>query len=226
FHIVSQIGYMILGLGLFSLAGIAGAIFYIVHHIIVKTSLFLAGGMVEHTTGTAALTKLSGLMHRAPVMAVLFALPALSLAGLPPMSGFVAKVALVEAGLDAQRLLIVAVSLVVSLLTLFSMAKIWAGMFWGEPDHPGAPGPRRPAEGKRVQDPGFRLHAPWPMTAATSALVVVSLAVAVAGYLRWHGAERAVHRGEALPPLRIPLLVAVGLVVASLAALIVVIVGR
>jgi multicomponent Na+:H+ antiporter subunit D len=165
FHIVSQIGYMILGLGLFTLAGLAGAILYIVHHIVVKTSLFLVGGILERTTGTAALDELSGLLRRAPVLAALFALPALSLAGLPPFSGFVAKLALVEAGLDAGRSVVVGVSLLVSLLTLFSMTKIWAGVFWGGD---GAEGPAAP-----------RLRAPLPMTAATTALVVASLVLAV-----------------------------------------------
>ena len=64
FHIVSQIGYMIMGLGLFTIAGIAGAIFYIVHHIVVKTTLFLVGGLVENATGTGALNRLGGLLHR------------------------------------------------------------------------------------------------------------------------------------------------------------------
>lgn len=167
FHIVSQIGYMILGLGLFSLAGLAGAILYIVHHIVVKTSLFLVGGMIEGATGTAALDRLSGLLRRAPVMAALFALPALSLAGLPPFSGFVAKLALVEAGLDLNRDVVVGVSLLVSLLTLFSMAKIWAGVFWGSA-----------AEGEPRGGPA-RLRSPLPMTAATGALVALSLVIAL-----------------------------------------------
>jgi multicomponent Na+:H+ antiporter subunit D len=87
FHIVSQIGYMVLGLGLFTVAGLAGAIFYIVHHIVVKTTLFLVSGLIEVSAGTGALSRLSGLTRRAPVVAVLFALPALSLAGIPPFSG-------------------------------------------------------------------------------------------------------------------------------------------
>ncbi|MGH2688090.1 MAG: proton-conducting transporter membrane subunit, partial [Actinomycetota bacterium] len=126
FHIVSQIGYMIFGLGLFTVAGIAAGIFYVIHHIVVKTALFLVGGLVEAATGTGALHRLGGLLHRMPVAAALFAIPALSLAGLPPFSGFVAKLGLVQEGLALQRHVVVAVSLLVSLLTLFSMTKIWA----------------------------------------------------------------------------------------------------
>ncbi len=167
FHIVSQIGYMILGLALFTVAGVAAAIFYIVHHIVVKTTLFLVGGIVEHATGTGALHRLSGLVTRMPVTAVLFLLPALSLAGLPPFSGFVAKLGLVEAGLGQQRNLVVGVSLLVSLLTLFSMTKIWAGAFWGTAGGDGT------AEGS-----GKHLAVPALMVAPTAALVVLSLAIA------------------------------------------------
>src|SRR5690606_28422005 len=100
FHTVSQIGYMVMGLGLFTVAGLAGAVIFIVHQIVVKTTLFLTGGLVEHREGTGHLDRIGGLVRTAPVLAVLFLLPALSLAGIPPLSGFVAKFALVEAGLD------------------------------------------------------------------------------------------------------------------------------
>ena len=132
FHIISQIGYMIMGLGLYTIAGLAGAVFYVVHHIPVKTVLFLVSGLVEHVGGTSALARVSGLLHRKPVVAALFLPPALSLAGIPPFSGFVAKLALVDSGLRAEQWTVVAVSLVVSILTLVSMTKIWSGVFWGD----------------------------------------------------------------------------------------------
>ena len=169
FHIVSQIGYMIMGLGLYSLAGLAGAIFYIVHHIVVKTTLFLVGGLIEQATGTGALHRLGGMARHTPVIAALFLPAALSLAGIPPFSGFVAKLALVQAGLDAGRPVIVAVSLLVSVLTLFSMLKIWAGVFWGEPDE----APPLPVVA------GGRLALPRLMILSTAGVVALSLAVAV-----------------------------------------------
>jgi multicomponent Na+:H+ antiporter subunit D len=184
FHIVSQIGYMVMGLGLFTLAGLAGAIFYIVHHIVVKTALFLVGGMVEHVTGTAALSRLAGMARRAPAVAVLFAIPALSLAGIPPLSGFVAKLALVEAGLAIGQGGIVAVSLLVSLLTVFSMAKIWAGAFWGDPREPAEPVPAElpvPAGGSGPLMPagGAELRVPGLMLTAAAALALVTLGVSL-----------------------------------------------
>ncbi|MDP8960911.1 MAG: Na+/H+ antiporter subunit D, partial [Actinomycetota bacterium] len=93
FNLVSHIGFMLMGLGFLTLAGLAAAIYYLVHHIVVKTSLFLVSGIVEHRAGTAALHRLGGLLRRSPLTATLFTLPALSLAGLPPLSGFVAKIA-------------------------------------------------------------------------------------------------------------------------------------
>ena len=174
FHIVSQIGYMIFGLGLFSLAGVAGAVLYIVHHIVVKTTLFLVGGIIEETTGTGQLHRLGGLLHGAPLLAVLFLLPALSLAGIPPLSGFVAKLALVQAGFGAQQWVYAGIALAVSLLTLFSMTKIWNGVFWGTPDEP-------PPHAESVEG---RFRAPRLMTASTGVMVAVSLGfVVVAGPL-------------------------------------------
>ncbi|MBW3626966.1 MAG: Na+/H+ antiporter subunit D, partial [Actinobacteria bacterium] len=133
-------------------------------------------------TGTGALSRLGGLLHRTPVVAGLFLLPALSLAGLPPFSGFVAKLALVQAGLAVEAHTIVAISLLVSLLTLFSMTKIWAGVFWGAPEE--AP-PLEAAAGDG------RLSSPALMVAPTAALVVLSLVIAVAAAPLWDLSERA-----------------------------------
>jgi multicomponent Na+:H+ antiporter subunit D len=169
FHIVSQIGYMLLGLGLFTVAGLAGAILFVVHQIPVKTALFLTSGLVEEGAGSTALDRVGGLLKRAPLTAALFGLAAMSLAGIPPFSGFVGKLALIEAGFGAEAWVIVGVSLVGSLLTLFSMAKIWNGVFWGKPERPTP----------QIAEGPDRLHGPLLMNGATVVLVGVTLAVAV-----------------------------------------------
>ena len=133
FHIISQIGYMLMGLGLFSAAGAAGAILFLVHHMPVKTVLFLVGGLIENEAGTSRLSKVGGMAKSHPFIAALFAVPALSLAGLPPFSGFVAKFAVISAGIEAASTPIVIVALFAGVLTLTSMVKIWMGVFWGEP---------------------------------------------------------------------------------------------
>jgi multicomponent Na+:H+ antiporter subunit D len=181
FHIISQIGYMIFGLGLFTVAGIAGAVFYIVHHIIVKTALFLVSGLVSRRAGSSRLSEVGGLVRSAPVIALLFAVPAMSLAGLPPFSGFLAKFALVDAGLAASSWVAVTASLAVGMLTLFSMTKIWAGVFWGEADEEPRRSPRE--EG--------RVGAPWGMIAPTALLALASIGVSVFAGALYDVSERA-----------------------------------
>jgi multicomponent Na+:H+ antiporter subunit D len=130
FHIISQIGYMVMGLALFTPMALAGAVFYVIHHIIVKTNLFLVSGVARRLHGTEDLSRLGGLYKSQPLLALLFLVPALSLAGVPPLSGFFAKLSLIRAGLDAEQYLIVGVALAVGILTFFSMTKIWAEAFW------------------------------------------------------------------------------------------------
>jgi multicomponent Na+:H+ antiporter subunit D len=130
FHIVSQIGYLIMGLGIFTPLGLTGSIFYIGHVIIAKTNLFLVSGVTYRLRGTYELKKLGGLYRAFPFLAILFLIPALSLAGVPPLSGFWAKFILVKAGLETKDYIIVAAALLVGLLTLFSMIKIWTEVFW------------------------------------------------------------------------------------------------
>jgi multicomponent Na+:H+ antiporter subunit D len=183
FHIVSQIGYMILGLALFTVSGLAGTVFFIVHQIPVKTALFLTTGLVEEGTGATGLNRVGGLVRRAPLVAGLFLLAALSLAGIPPLSGFVGKLAILEAGVDARSYAIVGVGLAVSLFTLFSMTKIWNGVFWGSAEDP----PIRLA----AADPQQRLPIPVLMQGATVALVAVTLGIALFGGPIYDLCERA-----------------------------------
>jgi multicomponent Na+:H+ antiporter subunit D len=143
YHISSQVGYMIMGLGIglststpAAVAGVAGGIFYIVHHILVKSSLFLSGGVAERLTERQDIREMGGLASHCPTAAILFLIAALSLAGFPPLSGFCAKLLLIKAGLEAGGYLnyiIVATALIVSLLTLYSMSKIWGAAYWGKP---------------------------------------------------------------------------------------------
>ncbi|MGE3706219.1 MAG: proton-conducting transporter membrane subunit [Vicinamibacterales bacterium] len=182
FHIVSQIGYMLFGLGLHSVAGVAAGIFYMIHHIPVKTALFLVSGLIEMMTGTAALHRLGGLIRRSPVTAVVFLVPAMSLGGIPPLSGFFGKLLLLQAGLSAGAWLVSGISLAVGLLTLFSMTKIWAGVFWGAPDE------EPPLESARGTGP---LRAPALTQAATIALVSISILVGLFAGPIWTLCERA-----------------------------------
>ncbi|MFE9579047.1 Na+/H+ antiporter subunit D [Nocardia sp. NPDC006044] len=133
FTLVSHIGYMIFGVGLASTAGLAGAVFYVAHHILVQTALFLVVGLIERQAGSTSLRRLGGLATASPILAVLFLIPALNLGGIPPFSGFIGKVALLQAGVDDGSVLawtLVAGSVLTSLLTLYAVARVWSKAFW------------------------------------------------------------------------------------------------
>jgi multicomponent Na+:H+ antiporter subunit D len=140
FHVISQVGYMVMGLGLATAGnglavgfGLAAGIFYIVHHMIVKTALLMAGGAAELTMGTGQLQPghLGGLVKRWPALATIFFLAAFALAGIPPSSGFISKLGLLQIALDDGQWGIAAVSLAVSVLTLMSMVRLWQKGFAG-----------------------------------------------------------------------------------------------
>lgn len=130
FHIVSQIGYMVMGIGINSILSIAGAIYFTIHIMCAKSVLFLVAGVMRRVTGTYHLEHMGNLASTHPILAVSFFIPAMSLAGIPPLSGFWGKFMLVLSGLKAHDYLVVAVALFVSILTLFSMVKIWNKAFW------------------------------------------------------------------------------------------------
>jgi multicomponent Na+:H+ antiporter subunit D len=121
---------MIMGLALYTPIAIAGAVFYIIHHIIVKANLFLVGGYLQRLHGSDALAKLGGAHKATPWLGILFLIPAFSLAGFPPLSGFWGKFLVIKASLQVEHYVLAGTALFVSLLTIFSMTKIWAEAFW------------------------------------------------------------------------------------------------
>jgi multicomponent Na+:H+ antiporter subunit D len=133
FHMVSQVGYLVLPLGLWTTAAVTGGIVYLLQYVFVKGSLFLAAGAVETLTGSGALDRLGGMVRTRPMLATGFMLSALALAGIPPTSGFVGKFLLIRSAFEADAWLLGATAVVVSFFTLLSMIKIWNGVFWGEP---------------------------------------------------------------------------------------------
>ena len=178
FHITSQIGYMILGLALFTPLALTGGVFYILHHIVVKTNLFLISGAVYRISGSYQLDKLGGLYRSRPGLSLLFLVPALSLAGLPPLSGFFAKFVLIRASIEADAWAAVAVALLVSFLTLYSMIKIWNEAFWKA--RPASAGAERQDNGGLVM-----LYLPIALLAA------LTITIGLAGQPVYELAERA-----------------------------------
>jgi multicomponent Na+:H+ antiporter subunit D len=184
FTIVSQIGYMVMGLGLFTLAGIAAVVYSMIHHIVAKTALFLIGGLVDHASGSSRLSRIGGMVRTTPFLAAMFLVSALSLAGIPPLSGFISKFALIDAGIAEHQYPVVAVSLVVSLLTLFSMIRIWTGAFWSPPEDKATLPPVRPVP---------RGGGPLLMVIPTAVLVGCSLAVAASAGPLYALSQRTAH---------------------------------
>ncbi|GAA1645348.1 Na+/H+ antiporter subunit D [Georgenia ruanii] len=139
FTLVSHIGYMIWGIATASVAGLSAAIFYVAHHITVQTSLFLVAGLIERRGGTTSLVRLGSLARVAPLLAVLFFIPAMNLAGIPPMTGFLGKTGLIEAAAQegtAMSWALIAGGLITSLLTLYAITKTWNMAFWQEAPEP------------------------------------------------------------------------------------------
>jgi len=133
FTLVSHIGYMILGVALGTAAGTAAAIYYIAHHIVIQTTLFLAAGLVEREAGSTSITRIGGLLASAPLVAVLFFVPALNLGGIPPFSGFIGKLGLFQAAAeqgDALAYVLIGAGALVSLLTLYALVRVWNLAFW------------------------------------------------------------------------------------------------
>ena len=163
FHIVSQIGYILLGIALASEAGNAATLFYTLHHIVVKANLFLIAAMVWRLTGSYDLRRIGGLYKVRPALAVLFLVPALSLVGIPPLSGFWSKLLVLQEAIAQGHVTWTVVALLVSVLTLYSMMKIWMEAFWKP--HP---------------DDGWQCPAAtrlWPAWLATLGLAAVTLAI-------------------------------------------------
>ena len=172
-HIISQVGYMIMGIGIAITAGVAlhsrelavaGSIFFIVHNMVVKCCLFLCGGLMAEHAGDDDLDKIGGLLRRAPWLATLFLIAALSLAGLPPLSGFFGKWILVTQGLSGGFYVVTGLAIATSLLTLLSMLKIWSYGFWSPPS------------GAHVSNPQARPHTAGGI-AAVALLVAVALSM-------------------------------------------------
>ena len=136
FTLVSHIGYMVFGIALGTAAGLAGAIFYVTHHIAIQTTLFLVAGLVERQGGSTSVDRLGGLARRSPLLAFLFFVPAMNLAGIPPLSGFIGKLGLLQAGVSdgsPLALTLVAGGVLTSLLTLLAVARVWTRAFWRPP---------------------------------------------------------------------------------------------
>ena len=141
---ISQMGYVVLGIGLGGLiiAGggnlawaslaILGGLFHLVNHAVYKSLLFLTSGSVEMSTGTREMRQMGGLAEKMPVTRATCIIASASIAGIPPFSGFWSKLILVVAAIQAHFYWIAAIIAFVSLCTLIMYLKVQRYVFLGE----------------------------------------------------------------------------------------------
>jgi multicomponent Na+:H+ antiporter subunit D len=130
FNLVGHLGYTTVGLGLMTQGAMAASILYMFHHIFVITNLYLVSGIFLRLRRTTEFSSLGSIFRDYPVIAVICMVPLFSLAGVPPLSGFIGKLALVRATLDAGAWWTSGVILVVGVLTIISMTRLWDESFW------------------------------------------------------------------------------------------------
>ncbi len=133
FTLVSHIGFMVWGIALGSAAGLAAAIYYALHHIIVQTALFLVVGLIERRSATTSLSRLYGLAKYAPALAIMYLITALNMVGLPPLTGFLGKLGLAEASVQVGTPMawwLLGAGIFTSFLTLYVAIKFWNKAFW------------------------------------------------------------------------------------------------
>jgi len=134
FHLIAQVGYMLAGLAFYTDLGLRATIFYFIEDIVVMTNLFLLTGLIARYGGSFKLSQLGNLYRDRPYLAIIFAISAFSLGGIPPLSGFWAKLMIIQASLDKGMLLFTIVLLFGAFITLFSMARIWREAFLKKTD--------------------------------------------------------------------------------------------
>lgn len=176
FNLVGHIGYTTACLSLLSPAALAGGIFYVLHHIVVITNLFLVSGVFLRLRRTTDIAALGGLYRTQPAFSALALVPIFSLAGVPPLSGFLGKLAIIEGTFDAGAYWVGGAVLVVGLLTLLSMGRAWADAFW------------KPGEARDMATPGTAL------LIAISGLSVVTLAMTFGAEPLFDLTSRAAHQ--------------------------------
>ncbi|MGW2673126.1 Na+/H+ antiporter subunit D [Kocuria rhizophila] len=199
FTLISHIGYMIFGIAVGTPQALAAVVYYIAHHIVIQTSLFLVAGLIERRGGSTNVDRLAGMLRISPLLGVLYLIPALNLGGIPPFSGFLGKVGLLEAGIASGTwldYLLVGVSVLVSLLTLLALIRVWNRVFLRRVEDAEYPDPvlrattaqgHHPRNSRVVTgNPGSTLSGgsevvllPRTMVGATTALVAVGVALTV-----------------------------------------------
>ena len=185
FNLVGHIGFTTVGLALWTPAALGASILYVLHHMLVITTLFLLTGVFLRQRRTSDLASLGGLYQTHPSVALLAIVPIFSLAGVPPLSGFIAKLGIVGAALEGPNYWVAGVALAVGLLTLLSMARVWDEAFWKA----------GPTESKASAPSPLMLA---PIAALACLTIALSVAAGPVSEVSTRAAEQLLHPGEYL----------------------------
>jgi multicomponent Na+:H+ antiporter subunit D len=153
FNLVGHIGFTTIGLALRTPAALGGSILYVLHHMLVISTLFLVSGLFLRRRRTTDLRALGGVYRAQPAVACLALIPLFSLAGIPPLSGFIAKLAVVTPMIRSGQYVLAGVALTVSLLTVLSMARLWEEAFWKAAPRPASSPVHQPRLGAPILVP-------------------------------------------------------------------------
>lgn len=151
YHAISQVGYMILGLGTALPVGIVGGLFHMINHAMYKSCLFLTGGAVERQTGTTALAKLGGIARNMPITFTCFFVAAAAISGCPPLNGFYSKELVYDAAMQRSIFFYLA-AILGTFFTAASFLKLGHSAYFG-----------KRADSDTVADAAAVKEAPWSM---------------------------------------------------------------
>lgn len=133
YHVLAQVAYLVMGVAVATTLGVAAAIVYMLHTMIVQTGLFMGAGAIARANGSYDLNRGGGLMRQRPLLTILFALPMFSVAGIPPLSGFWAKFLVIDAAFRGGEAWLAIVALVAAVITITSISHFWTQAFWQVP---------------------------------------------------------------------------------------------
>lgn len=133
YNVIASIGFISLALAVSNEDALKGAVFYLVHDMIVKALLFLLAGILVAETGTERINRMGGVLTHSPLLAWMFFIASLAVVGIPPLSGFPGKLLIVQGSLESGQYVLAAAGIVLTLMLLYSLAKIFILGFWGKP---------------------------------------------------------------------------------------------
>lgn len=132
YNVIIAVGFILIGLAVMTPAAIEGSVYYLMHDMIAKTLLFLLVGTMITVTGEKRFDNISGLIRNYPVFGWIFFIVMISLAGVPPLSGFIGKVLVGQGAVEAGSYVLLALAFISSIFVLYSLLRIFLNSFWGE----------------------------------------------------------------------------------------------